>query len=1184
MTFKIVSASLLLCAAFVCVGESFEKLVPLKEDRKTSLTKDGWTLGEKCALPYGWYIGKFGAKAPEYRVAGSPDPKQGQCIFIRGGFTVDATLVKQQEDHEYVVMEFSAKAENKNAYIVLFAYLMDKKGKNLGQRGYSKAIGTTWARHQLKLKMPKRPPGVETRITPGFYSQQGIYLDDVTFRSASEKEFSIPPVPQKKNALMDFEFSGVGGKSEFADRTGNFTVYSDCGKFVSQHNALRVAQGARFRIPCKDGAFGETFTISCWISKASLGGLFHTPILSRGWQKPGSYLSPVPGEFDFAFYVDIQLPGFAAGSHDALQTKGHYYNMNIGYLSPDYLLVDTNKPLELNRWQQVTAVYDRGAVEMYLNGKLIGKNARKTEKKLMTSGLNMYLGGFRCKNERDNKVSAEMLIKSLRVEGRALSAQEVAADFEREKKILPFGDIYPDLTEIKDYYPEDMMELDRPMKNRLRRTAEYRKELPADPYKGKKNITTRLEASPRRVSLVIDGKVTAKVNGHGHVQDNDHRLAEFVSDFAAAGIDLAGSGVGPVWQGIGKYDWERIDRRLELYIKNNPRCLIDVTIGTSPPQWYRKQFPEEHEVYLYKGKNGWERRRWTGHGGFLGSDRYLRDCSKMVRDIVRHIEHSPYASHVYGYLISGGDAGEWYWPGQFAGGPTGYSVPTRNAFRDWLRKKYKNDVQLLRRAWKSPDLTFDTVEIPMPEERYKSENFAFRDPEKAVPATDIRLFMQHRNILNISTIMSGVRQEAPGKQLTTYYGYSLHYLGNSLLGFSGLQTVSDILRSPDIDWIATPIDYQRRRGGEPGVNIAGFLGSTSLHGKGIWREEDLRTHLFPRLTSGRTGSLRETNEVIRRAYGYTIAEDYGMWYICQFGLHGYHQNGIMDDSAKMKKIADKAAADPGKNVAETALIFDEKDSVNYLCAYRFGSFFDQCGFYLFRTAHTMGAPFRLYFADDIADPRMPDYKLYVFMNMWSVTPEQRKAIHAKLRKNNAVAYWCYAPGYLDGKTFNMKNMKDLTGFEFREKRAIKNLKVDFLSGTPFAEVPALSALPIAPVFSVCPAPGTQIVGKDGAYDLAAIRKHNGFTSVWSLLPPNREMLAALCRLSKVHVYTDCDTLLLANDKYIALHPAGTDPVTVTLREEASVRDMLAEKDLGRCRSFVFKPEYKGQTAIYELKK
>ncbi|MBQ7176785.1 MAG: beta-galactosidase [Victivallales bacterium] len=1183
---KITNTAFALCVflAFFCFANNFDGLKQSDAKRKDTLIADGWSITGDLGLPYGWYIGKFGADKPEYRSL--HEDGRGNCIFIRGGFTVDATMVKQEANHEFVVMEFNARAEEKGASIVFFAWLMDKKGKNLGQRGYSLPIGQEWKKHTLKLKMPERPTDITTKITPGFYSLKGIFVDDVTFRSASKDEFAIPPVPQKQNALMDFDFSGIAGQKEYADRTGNYTLYSDCGNLVSQHDALRVAQGARLRIPCKNDAFGDSFTISAWIDKASLGGIFHTPILSRGWQRPGNSLSPVKDEFDFAFYVDIRLPGFATGNgNGGLQTKGHYYNMNISYLQPEYLLIDSNKPLQLNRWQQVTGVYDKGAVKMFLNGKLIGQNTQRTNEKLLKSGLDMYLGAFRCKDERDNKVSAEMLIKSLRIEGRALSDEEIASDFEREKKILPFDDVYPDLASIRDYFPEDMMELDQEMKNRLRQTAAYMEKLPQDPVKGKSNISTRLEASPQGVRLFIDDNAVTKVNGHGHVQDNDHRLSEFVSDFAAAGIDLSGSGVAlnSCWLGIGKYDWKTIEKRLELYIKSNPRTMIDVTIGTSPPDWYRKQFPEEQEVYLYKGKNGWERRVWTGHGSFLGSDKYLADSSKMVRDIISHIEKSPYAAHIYGYLVSGGDAGEWYWPGQFSGGCTGYSTPTRNTFRNWLRKKYNNDINLLRSAWNSPELTFDTVEIPAPELRYGSEKLLFRDPAKIVPALDMRLYMQDRNIMTVNTIMKGAREAAPGKQITTYYGYSLHYLGNPLLAFSGLQTVSDILRSPYIDWIATPIDYYRRRGGEPGVNISGFIGSSSLHGKGIWREEDLRTHLFPRMSSGRTGSLRETNEVIRRAYAYTIADDYGMWYICQFGLHGYHTNGIMEDSARMKKIADRAAANPGVNIAEVALVFDEKESVNYLSARDNDLFLDSCGFYLYRAAHSMGAPFKLYLMDDLDNPRMPDYKLYVFMNPWAISAEQREMIHKKLRRNQATAYWCYAPGYIKDKAFSLENMRELTGFDFSVEQEQKKLDVKFLPGMPFAQVPELTSPAVGPIFSVKKQAGTQIIGKNGEYNLAAIRKCDGFNSVWSLLPPNREMLTALCDFANVHVFTRSNTLLLANDKYIALHSAGTEPIKVQLMKKAKVSDMISGKVLGTLDAFVFKPDYKGQTAIYELR-
>ena len=111
MNSRIVAALLMFFTACICCGENFEKLVSMNDARKASLTKAGWTLKGNNALPYGWYIGKYGAKNPEYRVVESTDPKLGKHIFIRGGFTVDATMIKQQQNHEYVIMEFSAKAE-----------------------------------------------------------------------------------------------------------------------------------------------------------------------------------------------------------------------------------------------------------------------------------------------------------------------------------------------------------------------------------------------------------------------------------------------------------------------------------------------------------------------------------------------------------------------------------------------------------------------------------------------------------------------------------------------------------------------------------------------------------------------------------------------------------------------------------------------------------------------------------------------------------------------------------------------------------------------------------------------------------------------------------------------------------------------------------------------------------------
>jgi len=1174
------------CWMFPCISADKDllgTLKPVSADAVAKLRKAGWQIDDSTEIPFGWYIGKSGVKKPEYKVIKSENAKTQ--IFIRGGFAVDATVIKQDPSHELALLEFNGKGICEGANFIFHLVLIDPKGKTLGNASSAFRMTRDWKPYVLKLRIPKRPDGIKTKITPGFYSPEGVYMENVRIKTVPATD-SAQQIPQKKNAILDFDFTHVEGKTEIQDRTGNYTLYSDCGKLKEEHHALRVSQGARFRIPCKNDAFGEKFTISAWILKASLGGIFHTPILSRGWQKPIIFLGPVKGQFDFAFYVDVRLPAFATGNGGGLLTDGYYYNMNIKYLKPEYLKAKNNFPLELNTWQQVTAVYDSGAVRVYLNGAQVGENPNRSDKKLLTSGLDLYLGAHRVKGERDNKITAEMLIKSIRVVGRALSAEEIAADFAEEKKLMPFGESFPDLIRTRAYFPEDMKALDPAMKNRLRQTAAFKKKLPSDPFTGKKNISTRLESSPGKgLRLYIDGKVEAPVNGHGHINDNDHRLGEFVSDFAAAGVDLAGLGNPGVWVGIGKYDWKELDRRLALYIKTNPRCKIDVVLGTTPPAWYRKQFPEEQEEYYVNWQRP-EKKRWTGHGGLLGSDRYLKDSVRMIEDIVRHIENGPYAAHVYGYLITGGDAGEWYWPGQFAGGgsATGYSAPTRKAFRDWVRRRYNNDVSALRKAWNDPQLDFDKVELPLPKERFASENLFFRDPVRAAAVIDCRKFYQERTAMNAISYIKAIRRAAPGKQITTYYGYPMLYAGNPALAFSGLQTVSDILKCPELNWIATPIDYNQRRGGDAGANIAGYIGSAKLHGKGIWREEDIRTHLFERLTSGRTGSLRETCEVLRRAYAYTIADDYGFWYICQCGLHGYHQNEVMEDAARMKKIADEAARTDRRDISEVAIVFDEKDSLNFLAPKTSGNdFVSECIYCVFRKLHRMGAPFKLYFIDDLSDPKMPDYKLYIFLNQWSANAEQISAIHLKLAKNHATAFWCYAPGYLDGKRFSTDNMKKLTGFDFLEERAMRHLSTTFDPAGKFAKLPALEAPAAGPVFSAKPGKGVQIVGRCGKYNTAAVLDLPDFRSVWSLLPPNREMLTALCELAGVHVYSRDGATLLANDSYVAIHSADTKPVEIKLPRKGNVVECISQKEYGAADRIKFTPEYVGQTAIFKIK-
>ena len=55
----------------------------------------------------------------------------------------------------------------------------------------------------------------------------------------------------------------------------------------------------------------------------------------------------------------------------------------------------------------------------------------------------------------------------------------------------------------------------------------------------------------------------------------------------------------------------------------------------------------------------------------------------------------------------------------------------------------------------------------------------------------------------------------------------------------------------------------------------------------------------------------------------------------------------------------------------------------------------------------IGAPVDQYYHDDMANPDMPSYKMYVFVNTLVLTEEERKVIKDKLKKKAVVLFILY---------------------------------------------------------------------------------------------------------------------------------------------------------------------------------
>ncbi|MBO4631494.1 MAG: beta-galactosidase [Lentisphaeria bacterium] len=1029
--------------------------------------------------------------------------------------------------------------------------------------------------------------------------KNSLLLAAVFLSGLLSAESPLPVIPARPGAALDFDFRGVGGKTEFKDRTGNYKLISDTAPMLEEEGALRISDSARLHIPCKNNAFGEKVTIIMWfLHTAANNYQWETPLLERGLQE-NRYRNVVPykrktGQYDFTLHFAADYPGFTIGrtadsnvGTEGILAHGRPYDRTRSYYNsrfPKWPLTIHNDPAKLyrkNYWQQIVATYDHGACKIYLGGKPVASVPTKRKEKFLSCGHDLVVGAYRTDSDL-NKESAEIRVKSLVILPKVLNDQEVADIYAAESPLMDVQRKRENLKLTHHYYSGDRKAADPALKRTLKISKKYMEKLPEDPYKGNRNMTGRFNSNGM---LEINGKLYPPVMANMYMGDQSiPRRKVIVTDFAAAGIDVQAFNVYTAWAGDYEYDWKKLDEMLEMHVKSCPTVKLNVMVRLIAPEWFKKKYPEELEMQAanFKEDNP-PLKPCLKAGGLLGSEKFRKMSEKFLEAFIEHCEKGPYANHIYSYQLFAGDAGEWYWPGLFAGTSlTGYSEPTRQGLIKFLRKKYNNDVNALRKAWRNDQLTFETVKMPSPKRRLSSEHGLFRDPATAQDIYDIRCYLNARTAECFLSATSLVRRLAPKKIVGIYGGYAMLFAKGVPIMFSGLQTLSQSIRSSSIDFIATPLDYGLRRYKMPGVNINAFEASAALYNKSIWREEDIPTHLYELDLNSRSGSLRETLEVKRRAFGYTLAGRAGFWYCWQMNLPGFHQDEIMEDSAKMKKIADASVNRSRKSVAKVALIFDEYESLMYTNAAGYGRFMNACSWSFYRDMHNSGIPFDVYFPDDLANPKMPDYKMYVFLNQWAISDKLADIIRKKLARNQAMAVWQYAPGYIYNKRFDLNNMKKLTGISFTENMKQRNFAPEQIrySKSPLAQGLSLEdSLTLSPAFSAKQEPGTEILATANGLNILA----RAGRSLWSLLPLTPELIRNLARSEGIHIYSNDGNTLVVNESYLMVHTRKDGPFTVSLPAERKVTECIRNRDFGTTKT-IHENLPAGTTAIYLLEK
>ena len=559
------------------------------------------------------------------------------------------------------------------------------------------------------------------------------------------------------------------------------------------------------------------------------------------------------------------------------------------------------------------------------------------------------------------------------------------------------------------------------------------------------------------------------------------------------------------------------------------------------------------------------------------SRRGLDEIKDMVARAIRYLESSPYANRIIGYRVNSGVTIEWLGWKAKPGRTKDFAAVNKAAFAKYAAERY---------PWlKNPHVpTFDeTAELDAPDD-------ILWDParhQNAIAYMKYNSWIIAQDLLEACGCAKDVLKSLGREKLVgTYYGYT-HYLNaNGVSVWRGHFALKDLLDENNgrDDFLMSPESYSQRTIGDTCGDMKPFA---TMMGAGILPiiENDMRTHnrIWPRWFGFHQSiTPAQTEALLRRDMAITL---------CQNGV-AYHYSlasGVDLDSPECSAVGRDILATQrfclekavGRN-AEIALVASE-DTIcampslakmgGYAKTGRWTQDYTLDGTVvrrpetvsllngeIFSSIQTKfarsGAPADYLLAEDLKT-RLGNYKLYVFLNLFTYDEATREAI-AKLRERGATMLWLYAPGWLKGNS--LADMKALTGMEFAKMPGSTTMGVTLKAdgrymGMPEAKV-AQAFYPVNPDEVL----GTYADGKPG---LAASKIGNSltvFSGSWQMDVPFIRQLVAR---SGAHVWCDSDDPIEANDALFTLHARFPGIKTVHLPRKATVVDVFAKRIVAR---------------------
>ncbi len=650
---------------------------------------------------------------------------------------------------------------------------------------------------------------------------------------------------------------------------------------------------------------------------------------------------------------------------------------------------------------------------------------------------------------------------------------------------------------------------------------------------------------------------------YGKTEEKIQTCQRYHRDFAAAGVHIHSISLDRGWPAENTYDYRVADLQLQQLFEADPdgyvlpRIKLDVPIdwcrnhpeevfvyangkGLSTPEiaalvetpaqnyWHYK-VPEWYEKYEdFQG----EEKPYLIDMQSLSSTRWLADAGVAVEKLIEHLENGPYADRIAGYHLAFGHCGEcmqWHM-GEWIKGAAAdflhygdFGIAHLQRFYDYGIEKYGSR-EALGAAWQQPDITRDTVELPLPKERYAEGNTLqsyFRGREKDVLLCDFDDFMSN-NVTDAIWHFAATAKKHTKKPVGFFYSYFLFATNTQ---YEGNAQMDRVLACPHVDFLASPTAYHFRAAGSASLEMTVVQ---SVNREKVYMEEtDTRTYLVAQAMADAKSrdcnhTMEETRFSLWRGLCKNIVHGSGFWWM-DLGGGWFDAPDILAEIAALTKAHDALRGGEHKSAADVLVVMDDKGMEHTQCNRFFTHSFLR-NFVL--TTREAGVLCDMYLASDLDRIDLSRYRLVIFGTNYTLTKE--KLASWNFRKDATLMFF-NAVGILQNGVPALANVEALTGFALAEDydEALK-----------------------CPVLKIT----------EGNDPLLCRKTVDGRTRVMCTDPRlPRATLREIAREAGCHIYTDEDTILFGDEDFLSVFAKGETHTVLHLNGKKRCQDIRSGK-------------------------